>query len=235
MTTPTLHEPPEGGTDPTPEPPLGPPPPVATSSGPVPPRPARPRRPYVVGSLLIGGGLLWLLSTLGVTLYWDLLLPAGLIVVGAALLLTRGSTGGGLVGLGVLLLVLSLVVVPVTTDLSAEIGQREILADDLADLDGDPSLAIGSLILDLRDLRVAAGEEVTLAPQVGIGELRVRLPEGVEVVGEASAGIGSVVTGDRERGGLGIEADLDEAAADPVAGTLRVDASVGIGQVVVER
>ena len=89
---------------------------------------------------------------------------------------------------------------------------------------------MGGLIIDLRDVYFA-GRTVQLETQVGIGEVLVRLPEGVAADVSGHVGLGALQVGDQDRGGIGVEADL---RLEGLAGTLVLDADVGIGQVVVK-
>ena len=90
-------------------------------------------------------------------------------------------------------------------------------------------MGIGSLLVDLRDVDFA-GRSVVMEAKVGIGEVLVRLPDGVaaEVVGEV--GIGALQVGDLERGGVGVEGVY---RLEGSGGLLLLDAGVGIGQIVV--
>jgi len=203
------------------------------------PPPEPPSRPYAAALLLIGAGVIWALVLVGVPIRWELVLPAALIVVGAVLLLTRRASTGGLVALGIVVLVASLVVVPLSTNAGADIGQRQEVITTVDELGEGAELGIGSLLLDLRGIELE-DEVVQISASVGIGELRVRVPEGVRVTGEARAGIGAVRGPSGDSGGFGVSTDLQGAIGDvqqPDAGSpaLTLDLEVGIGQVVVTR
>lgn len=213
---------------------------------PEPPRPAPPeppRRPYALGLLLIGGGVVWGLSLLGVSLRWELILPVALIVIGAMLLLDRRGWSGGLVGLGIVVLVAAMLAVPFSVIGGDDIGERQEVVTDIGELAEEHRLGIGSLVLDLRDLELEDAEVVPVTASVGIGELRVRVPEGVSLTGDARAGIGAVQGTDGSRGGFGVDAnleDLQDEITDGPAGEgeppmLELDLQVGIGQVVITR
>ena len=68
--------------------------------------------------------------------------------------------------------------------------------------------------------------------RVGIGELDVRLPDGVAVDVVASSGLGQVQVLGREEGGL---ASRIETSAGDGDRRLRLDVRGGLGQVRVER
>ncbi len=227
--------------------PTAPPPDTRAAEGPpAPPRPAvpePPRRPYALGLLLIAGGILWALSLLGVDLRWSLILPVVLIVIGAVLLLDRRGSSGDLVGLGIVVLVAAMLVVPFSVIGGDDIGERQEVVTTSDELAEEQRLGIGSLVLDLRDLEFEDGEIVSVTASVGIGELRLRVPEGVALTGEAQVGIGAVQGTEGTRGGFGVNAmvedlhetvpdDPDTGASPPV---LELDLQVGIGQVRVSR
>jgi hypothetical protein len=204
---------------------------------PPPSSPQPPRRPYAAALLLIGIGVLWALALVGIPIEWRLVLPGALIAVGGALLLDRRAPAGGLVALGIALLVFSLIFLPLTNRDGAEIGERQRVVTDVAELEDGESLGIGQLVLDLRGLDLEDGEVVSISASVGIGELRVRIGDDVSLTGEARAGIGSVTGPSESRGGFGVRAGLEDAveptASDPPV--LDLDLEVGIGQVTVSR
>lgn len=215
--------------------------PPPTPSPSPPPTPEPPSRPYGAAILLIGAGLVWALVLLGVSIRWELFLPAALIVLGGALLVSRRAATGGLVALGIIVLVVSLVLVPLSSgSVSADIGQRQEVVttvDDLADID---DLGIGSLTVDLRDLQIGPGETASLSLSVGIGQLRLRVPDDVVVTGEGRAGIGAVHadvlgTGVGSSGGLGVSVAFEEVTDGTTTATLDLDVEVGIGQVMLSR
>lgn len=214
---------------------------AATPRRPAVPEP--PRRPYALGLLLIAGGVVWTLSLLGVDLRWGLILPVALIVIGALLLLDRQGRSGGLVGLGIVVLVASLLVVPFSIIGGDDIGGRQVVVTDVDELVNDQRLGIGSLVLDLRDLDLDDGEVVPVSASVGIGELRVRVPEGVRVSGDARVGIGAVDGTDGSRGGFGVDTALEDihevlggdAATGADSPMLEFDLQVGMGQVAITR
>lgn len=217
------------------------PPPTANERQPSPPpspSPRPPRRPYGLALLLIGGGIVWALALFGVPIRWSLVLPAALIVIGVLLLLDRSTASGGLIGVGIVLLVVSLVFVPLSSAADADFGERQVVITDISDLAEEHSLGVGSLRLDLRGLELEEGTVVPVSADVGIGELRVQVPEDVVVTGEARAGIGAVQGTSGSRGGFGVSTSLRDAEADEVpegAAVLELDLEVGIGQVVVTR
>jgi predicted membrane protein len=69
--------------------------------------------------------------------------------------------------------------------------------------------------------------------RVGVGELAVRLPEGVPVEVDAGSGIGQVQALDREESGVGSRLEADSGGFGDRR--LVLDLRVGLGEVRVER
>jgi hypothetical protein len=215
--------------------------PPPTPSSPPPPTPEPPSRPYAAAILLIGAGLVWALVLFGVSIRWELFLPAALIVLGGALLVSRRAATGGLVALGIVVLVVSLVLVPLSSgSVSADIGQRQEVVTTVDELAAIDDLGIGSLTVDLRGLTIEPGETASLSLSVGIGQLRLRVPDDIVVTGEGRAGIGAVQadvlgTGVGSSGGLGVAVAFEDATESSTTATLDLDVEVGIGQVMLSR
>ena len=200
---------------------------------------ARPRQPSLLlpglGVLLSAAGALALLDAVGVDVRWDVALAVGAIgtgvavVAGAAL---RRRTGG-LVVVGLLLATLAVAVSAVDVRLEGPIGSRVYTPVETDDLKRDYDLSIGDLKLDLSNAALATGETEVDA-NVGIGELKVIVPNDVAVDVDASASAGEVTILGRSESG--VDAELSRTFDAPGSGrTLRIDAHVGLGDVVVER
>jgi phage shock protein PspC (stress-responsive transcriptional regulator) len=198
-----------------------------------------PRRPSlflpVFGSLLAGAGLLALLGTLGVDIRWDVALAVGAIATGVAVVagaLTRRRTGG-LVVVGVLLAALAVAVSAIDVRLDGPIGERVYRPFAASDVQRDYNVAIGDLTVDLANTALRSGETEVDA-NVGIGELTVIVPDDVAVEVDASVSAGEVtVFGRRESG---VDAEISDSVGVPGADeVVRIDAHVGLGDVVVTR
>jgi len=111
------------------------------------------------------------------------------------------------------------------------VGDRTERPSSPADL-RDYRLAIGQLTLDLSGLQVPQGT-TTVQARVGVGELAVRLPEGVAVEVDAGSGIGQVQALDREESGVGSRLEADSGGFGDRR--LVLDLRVGLGEVRVER
>jgi phage shock protein PspC (stress-responsive transcriptional regulator) len=113
-------------------------------------------------------------------------------------------------------------------------GDRDIAVASAADLHDRYDLSAGQLRLDLRDLQLAQGEDRTVRARVGMGDLVIRVPQGVTVDADARSGAGEVALFGRHSDGL----DVTRTTARSIGtsgGMLHVDADVGLGRVVIVR
>ncbi len=159
----------------------------------------------VFGLILVGIGGIWLLRALDVNLpRWDVLLAAGLIVVGVGLVLTAGRAGSGLlVALGLLLTVALSGASTLTLPVDNAFGDSLQRPLSMPALQREYSHAFGSFTLDLTKLELPEGT-TRIRVATSFGETRVRLPAGVgarvqastvfgqaRVLGETFAGVGT--------------------------------------------
>jgi hypothetical protein len=194
-----------------------------------------PRRPVAAGVVLVTVGGLWLLHVLGVTIAWAVLLPVAVIAIGLAVLLGgRSPVTAGLVPLGIVLAVLAGLVTLLPGTTSLEAGDRDLVVTDLADLEDRYELGAGQLTLDLRELDLPPGTTTPLELRVGLGELRVRVPDDVTVTVDGRVTAGELVAFDTRVDGVGPRRQLTADGA-PGAGTLAIEASVGLGTLEVSR
>ena len=207
---------------------------------PAPPAPVDRQHPLarlLFGGLLILLGVAWLLDAAGVyELRWQSALAIALMAVGASLLASaRSGSHGGLVFLGLILTpaVIAASVIPAVNPLNGA-GERSYAPTTVAAVQPEYELGAGPLNLDLRDLAVAPGERVPIAASVGLGELTVRVPDGVAVDVVATTGGGDVRILGREWNGLGIEVD-ESVAGSELAGRLVLELAVGLGAIEVTR
>ena len=186
-----------------------------------------------LGAMLVVLGALWLLDATGVAeLRWSVVLPAALTVVGVAVLASaRRGVHGGLLATGIVLTVL--VLLTATTPFRVPvggIGDRVERPTTVAQAQEERSLLMGSLTVDLRDVE-EVGEDLVVGASVGVGELVVRLPDGVGAEVEAATGIGEVDVVGRAQGGLGVSVN-ESVAGEP---TIILELSTGIGRVEVDQ
>jgi hypothetical protein len=218
---------------------------VTTTTGPLPPplqtdrpgsSPPDRRGPTVTGLVLVAVGVLWSLHLLGVDLRWELVLPAALVLTGVALLLGgRSAVVRGLVPVGVVLSVLAVATVVTDTvpTVTSGAGDRDVRITDVADLDPVYELGAGDLTLDLRGLDLPPGV-TPLRVSVGVGQLRVQVPADARLVVDADVGGGELEVLGTQVDGVGASRRIVEAGA-PDAGTLEVEANVGLGRLEVTR
>jgi hypothetical protein len=217
MSTPTIHPP---------QAPPAPPPPAPKS-------PATGR--IALGGLLILLVLAWLAETTGAFSFrWQTVLSVAVLGIGGLLLATPRHRHDGLIGLGIVLSVLLLFssFVPRVSFMSGA-GDRVERPATAADLADGYELGAGTLTLDLRELTLPAGV-TELDANVGMGELRIRLPRDITTEISASAGMGEVIVLGHRQDGIN-PAVTDSITGQEGAGRLVLDASVGMGKVEVTR
>jgi predicted membrane protein len=189
------------------------------------------------GIAFIAAGVLWILSLLEVPIAWELVLPAGIIIIGVALLAgVRGAARSGLISLGVVLAVVALfaTLLPSRT-LAATFtaGDNDVTVDTVADLDPVYEHGAGVLRLDLSDLAVSEGV-TQVSASVNFGELIVIVPADVTVTGETIVRAGEVSIFGSTTAGFAPSATIDEAGTDE-ARVLDLDLDVGFGRIEVRR
>jgi hypothetical protein len=137
----------------------------------------------------------------------------------------------------VLASILALIVVAVAifmavfdVHLGRGIGDRQYTVGSVQELDGEYRLGIGSLELDLRNVRFPAGE-TRVETSVDVGDLEVIVPAGVAVRAHGKAQVGYVnILGETDDGR---NADVDVSQAGNRV--LVLDADVGAGALRVRR
>jgi hypothetical protein len=196
-------------------------------------RKPRRSRPVGWGIAFIAAGVLWMLSLAGVDIRWDLVVPVALIGIGLALAVgARWGTGGGLLGLGIVLTIVAIVTSLLPVPVTASAGDRELTITEITELQPSYSLGAGSLTLDLRDLELPRGT-TEVAARVTLGELVVRVPDDVAVTGRASVTIGEVEGFDHTNEGIGPSIQLSGDGPDDAI--LELDLRAGIGRIEVTR
>ncbi len=116
-------------------------------------------------------------------------------------------------------------------DLGNGVGDRDVAVTSVANLQDTYELGIGTLDLDLRELRVPVGE-THVAANVDVGDLRILVPAGVAVRAHGSAEIGEVdLPGGVGGNGRNVESNVVETGPR----VLVIDAHTGLGSVRIER
>jgi len=185
----------------------------------------------VLGALLLGAGGLWLLSNAGVfDLSYQTWIGLLLIAIGLAIALTPGPHGL-LVVLGVAVTLAGLPSLVVGEVFTGDVGEALETPATPAELIPYEH-GVGKLTLDLTspDLRV---EDVDVEARIGIGELLVLVPDGVEIVVDAHVGIGNIdALGETESG---VDVDLDSRIPGAGAHEISLELDAGIGDIRVQR
>lgn len=199
------------------------------------PPPARsPIGRVITGILVILVGAAWFLDlATDVEIRWGTVLPIALIVVGIGVM--YGANRQDVSGLVVIGIILSLIVISAGFFSAApwegvgEVTQRPAV---VADLKTTYEHGVGDFTVDLRDVSLEPGT-TTVDVSLGIGALRVLVPDDVTVKVDASAGLGKVIVFGQVSDGMGPNlSDTVAASADHI---LELQAGVGIGEVEVIR
>ena len=188
----------------------------------------------VLIAVALGAGLLVLCSVIFVAGAWAAAVGGGTVVaclvIAAGLMLIAGAFRGGMRWLILPALALALPVAFVAAadvDLDGGIGEREYRPASASQIRDRYELGIGSLVLDLRGVRLPAeGAHVTL--DVGVGEGVVVVPTDVCVASQADIGAGVVQLFDRESEGVDVDWEETPRTRRGVP-LLTVHGDIGIG------
>ena len=224
--------------------PPAPPPPV-WATAPVPPVPPRPKRPKsVLGRATVSVALI----VVGLMVGWNALADGSaddfraVAVFGAALAVVAGGLlvgavagrSRGLIVLGLLLSMATAASAHTDDDFGGGVGERNWTPTTAAAAERDFRLGIGDAELDLT--RLPGGSDVDVDVRVGIGELRVIVPEGAEVVATGQVGVGTMQLLDQPaRDGDDLQQTVRADGADADGTTITLDAHVGLGDLEVRR
>jgi phage shock protein PspC (stress-responsive transcriptional regulator) len=170
------------------------------------------------------------------SVHWDT--AAGVCVIGLGVVLAVAGFAGGARWLIVPALLLAGVagfLKAADVHLRGGWGDRDIAVASAADLHGRYDLSAGTLRIDLRDLTLAQGEERSVRARVGMGDLVIRVPQGVTIDADARSGAGEVELFGRQSDGLGVTRSTARDTGAAGGGTLHLDADVGLGRIVVVR
>jgi phage shock protein PspC (stress-responsive transcriptional regulator) len=101
-----------------------------------------------------------------------------------------------------------------------------------ADVEDSYSIDVGNLVIDLTQLPWD-GETINITARVDAGNIEIRVPQDVGIVGEASVEVGRVGAPGRQSAGLGSPGlNFNETGTE---GTLILDAQVDVGNIDINR
>ncbi|MDW4904861.1 PspC domain-containing protein [Streptomyces sp. ADMS] len=213
------------------------------------------RRPKPRGPRWIGGWIL-LLALLagffGTAAQWDdealaTSLQTGLSCaltvfgVGIAVSAFLGRTGAGSVFLAIITAALLAGSAALPKDVSTQWVRTQWTPTSVADIRPRYDLGTGVATLDLTGLRLAKGQTVTTAVEVGVGRVEVIVPKDVTVEAEIEVGIGDIQLPGEDKQDVDVapgkrkQVTLSPTSGGTTAGTVDLDLGVGLGQAEVTR
>lgn len=214
------------------------------------PRTALPRGPRWIGGwvfllALLAGALgtsrTWDGHPLGTSLQTGLACALAVLGLGIAVSAFLGRTGAGSIFLAILTAGLLAGAAALPKDIDTHWARTTWQPATVADVRPRYDLGTGVGTLDLRKLDVSGKQTVTTRAEVGMGKLRVLVPEGVTVRLDAEVGIGDLqLPGDDPKDvdvqpGRHKEITLSPAKGVEKSGTIDLDLHVGMGQAEVTR
>jgi phage shock protein PspC (stress-responsive transcriptional regulator) len=158
------------------------------------------------------------------------------VALGAGLVVATFTGGARWLALPAIAFTLPVTLVAAAdADLHGGVGERIHRPASLAEVRDGYRLGVGRLEVDLRDVRLPAGD-TPLRLRVGVGEAVLLVPDEVCVAVRTRVGGGYVGALDREHGGLDQEWSNEPQAPPPGTPRLVLDGEVGMGALfVVER
>jgi phage shock protein PspC (stress-responsive transcriptional regulator) len=188
----------------------------------------------VLRRALLGFGLLIGCAALAVGSFFASGLGGGVVVAGLVIAAGAGLVAAAFVGgarwlvLPALAIALPLAFVSAAgIDLKGGFGERDERPATLAELQDGYRLGAGELVVDLRDVKLPAGDH-RLRIGIGAGHALVLVRDDVCVASKASVGMGAVAVFDRDGGGIDVEWN-DGRRAPAGIPRLVVDGDVGLG------
>lgn len=184
-----------------------------------------------LGAILLGGGVLWLLSSAGVLdLSYQTWIGILLIAIGLAIAFTPGHHGL-LTLIGILVILAGLPALVVGDLVTGDVGDAIEAPATPADIDTFEH-GIGKLTVDLTAPGLE-GEDLEIDAKLGIGDLLVLVPEDADVTVDAHVGAGNIDALGQQEDGLDV--DLDEEFPGLGEREIALELEVGIGNIRVER
>ena len=155
---------------------------------------------------------------------------AGLVIaIGAALCVAAFVGGARWLVLPALIIAIPLgFVAAAGIDVDGGVGDRDYRPTNLAELRDGYELGIGELRVDLRDVDLPAGR-TPLELNMGIGSVRVLVPEDVCVASDVRVGAGYARVFDRDSAGLDVDWRQIPSEREG-AKRLVIDGNIGVGE-----
>lgn len=190
--------------------------------------------PQVVGGgVLVLIGLMWLFERTGVIdISVTAVLGLATLLIGISMmLLARDGSHVGLAVLGTILALLALLTAAAPFEgFQGGVGERVIEVTSADDIRPDYNLALGKLTLDLREIAdLEPGS--TLTASVGMGELIVRVPTGIEFRVDGRVGAGELDILGETSGGIGIDESFETPGFESSSPGLTLDLQAFTGRV----
>jgi phage shock protein PspC (stress-responsive transcriptional regulator) len=154
---------------------------------------------------------------------------ASLVIAAGAALVAAAFVGGARwLVLPAVAIALPLAFVSATgVDLNGGFGERHVRPGTLAEVKDSYRLGAGELVIDLRDVKLPAGDR-RLNVSIGAGHALVLVPRDVCVASTAKVGMGGVVVFERDGGGIDVDWSDERRAASDTA-RLVIDGDIGLG------
>lgn len=191
---------------------------------------------WMVGLVLVVGGLLWLLDVVGIiSLQAVYILPAALVAVGLTLIIgARDGPHPGLILFGVFLTIAVLAVAVTPPNAFRDgIGERTFVVTEEAALASRYDVGMGELRLDLRDLTLTEAARVEVS--VGAGDMLIQLPAEMEVAIDAAAGAGEIDLFGDTADGVSVQKTYVSDGYEETEANLTLDLNVAAGSIEVTR
>ncbi|WDV53964.1 PspC domain-containing protein [Streptomyces coeruleorubidus] len=213
-------------------------------------RPPKPRGPRWIGGWVfllallagaLGTSLTWDRHPLGTSLQTGLSCALAVLGLGIAVSAFLGRTGAGSILLAIITAGLLAGSAAVPKDIGTHWTRTTWQPTTVADVRRQYDLGTGVGTLDLTRLEVDRGQTVTTRADVGMGQVKVLVPEGVTVRLNVEVGIGDLqLPGDDKKDvdvkpGQHQEMTLSPAQGVKRSGTVDLDLQVGMGQAEVAR
>jgi predicted membrane protein len=118
--------------------------------------------------------------------------------------------------------------------MTSSAGQRIWTPTSVAELQDRYELGAGDLRLDLSDLELERGQQITVGASVGVGQLVVDVPPDTTVDVEAAGKVAELSAFDRQSEGTNVTLNHVERGPEGSPG-IALDLAVGMGAIEVQR